>query len=740
MKILFVPAPRAKGCNAAWELALYAAQANHSVWWFGAAPDNPDTPVQVLWPSESDLAAAWGEEPTPDQIVVATQALTEPLHAATNEISADLICSDGDAVWGGLVAEALGLACVTYSAGLFRGTAERRSFLSDLSTQAAPRVWSRDAVTPDIAIDAERQINRLRAQFGLPARVSLMQASGQRHLLFSSREVEFDGVEFSENVRCVGPICRAEPPPLSGVDPKTRRAVMVLEPELWEQASELSQGANITLIGPGQTVTAGEMSSALAVYCSGHFETIQNAIFLGLPALVAPRSPNEDIIARRIDALGLGRVMDERPLSAILDDMARDDTLWENLTNMSLQHRMMPARSRALRLLEQVASGEAGTDAAERRLPLRPRFARQVGIVSEPDGSLTIGSYHKTYRIEAGAAAETLIQLWQTLDGRRTTDEVLATSDASDELVAILDWLDERELLEDATGSQQTETARDLRYGQQIALFAHASGRTAQHPETGGTLLQDGLARARVGVLGTGVLGTNLARGLTLAGIGKIHLAGDTVVSRQLIERGAWFDEDDVGLPAAQVLAARLARLNADIEVDLSTENDLPYSKLDFLVVTAGPSARPSFDHIGQSCHAARLPWTSLRRVRWNIEIGPTVIPDMTACYCCFEARRAGALASDPDRQDRLSDLEAGSFQWAIGPELVCIEAVKFLTGFGEATSVGNVLVLTPLRLGLSRHPVLRLPDCPVCGRNADWRSQAVWREALTKDVDATDA
>jgi bacteriocin biosynthesis cyclodehydratase domain-containing protein len=118
------------------------------------------------------------------------------------------------------------------------------------------------------------------------------------------------------------------------------------------------------------------------------------------------------------------------------------------------------------------------------------------------------------------------------------------------------------------------------------------------------------------------------------------------------------------------------------------------------------------------------VPWTSIRRRAMTVETGPTVIPRQTACFRCYEQRRAGHgidVAAD-------GAPTSGWFHVAAGPELLALEVVKLLTGFGETATLGRVVVFDPLALTVAHHRVLRLPDCPRCAGRRDEPPEIVWR------------
>jgi sulfur carrier protein ThiS adenylyltransferase len=75
------------------------------------------------------------------------------------------------------------------------------------------------------------------------------------------------------------------------------------------------------------------------------------------------------------------------------------------------------------------------------------------------------------------------------------------------------------------------------------------------------------LRAARVGVVGLGGLGSNVAWMLARAGIGTLVLADHDVVVANNLERQFYFT-DQVGLPKTEALAANLARIDPSVRLE----------------------------------------------------------------------------------------------------------------------------------------------------------------------------
>ena len=80
------------------------------------------------------------------------------------------------------------------------------------------------------------------------------------------------------------------------------------------------------------------------------------------------------------------------------------------------------------------------------------------------------------------------------------------------------------------------------------------------------------LCRSRVAVLGLGGVGSWCAEALARAGVGALTLVDEDTVSESNINRQCCALHSTVGLPKAEVMAARVRDINPGIAVDARTE------------------------------------------------------------------------------------------------------------------------------------------------------------------------
>jgi molybdopterin/thiamine biosynthesis adenylyltransferase/rhodanese-related sulfurtransferase len=83
---------------------------------------------------------------------------------------------------------------------------------------------------------------------------------------------------------------------------------------------------------------------------------------------------------------------------------------------------------------------------------------------------------------------------------------------------------------------------------------------------------QQKLCNASVLAIGVGGLGCPALQYLAAAGVGKIGIADDDIISLNNLHRQILFDTADVGLTKAHVAATKIKKLNPDIDISTYTE------------------------------------------------------------------------------------------------------------------------------------------------------------------------
>jgi len=225
---------------------------------------------------------------------------------------------------------------------------------------------------------------------------------------------------------------------------------------------------------------------------------------------------------------------------------------------------------------------------------------------------------------------------------------------------------------------------------------------------------QKKLKSAKVLVIGAGGLGSPVLLYLAAAGVGRIGVVDDDVVSNSNLQRQVLHRDRDIGV--AKVFSAQraLAALNPHIEI-------LPYQRR--LSATDAPDLIAEYDLVidgsdnfetrylvNAACVAAGKPLISGAIAQWEGQVSLYDPAHDAPCYAClFPQAPAPGLAP--------SCAEAGvvgALPGVVGA-MMAAEAIKEITGAGQSAR-GRLMIYDAL-WGESRQiSVRRNRDCVVCG------------------------
>lgn len=222
------------------------------------------------------------------------------------------------------------------------------------------------------------------------------------------------------------------------------------------------------------------------------------------------------------------------------------------------------------------------------------------------------------------------------------------------------------------------------------------------------------LRQARVLVVGAGGLGAPVCLYLAAAGVGRITLADDDVVSRSNLQRQVIFRDDLRGEPKAYAAAQAMLALNPQIDVTPLTRRigaeDAALIAGHDLVIDGTDSFAARME-LNQACIAAGVPLLSGAIARWD---GQVTLFDPTRggpCMACLWPRA-------PDQDAPCAEAGViGPLPGVIG-SLLALEAVKYLTGAGEGLR-GRLMLFDGLSLETRILRVERDPTCLVCAASA---------------------
>jgi molybdopterin/thiamine biosynthesis adenylyltransferase len=199
------------------------------------------------------------------------------------------------------------------------------------------------------------------------------------------------------------------------------------------------------------------------------------------------------------------------------------------------------------------------------------------------------------------------------------------------------------------------------------------------------------LRAARVLVVGCGALGSALAETLTRAGVARLTVVDRDYVEPQNLQRQSLFDEEDAAraLPKAVAAAARLRRLNSDVEVrglvadlDVALARDL-VAEAD--LVLDGTDNFETRYLLNDVCLGAGVPWVYGACVGAHGAV-LAVRPGVSPCLRCV-------LGERPRTSETCDTVGVIAPVVQVVAGLQAAEALKLLLGRMEALLGGLVTV-----------------------------------------------
>ena len=232
-------------------------------------------------------------------------------------------------------------------------------------------------------------------------------------------------------------------------------------------------------------------------------------------------------------------------------------------------------------------------------------------------------------------------------------------------------------------------------------------------PEIGGPG-QMRLRQAHVLVVGAGGLGAPVCLYLAAAGVGRITLVDDDVVSRSNLQRQVIYRDDLRGEPKAYAAAQAMMALNPHVDVtplirrigagdaDLVAGHDL---------VIDGTDSHGSRAGVNAACVAAGVPLLSGAIARWEGQVTLFDPARGAPCMACL-------FPDAPAAQMPCAEAGViGALPGVIG-SMMALEAIKHLTGAGQGLA-GRLVLYDGLHAETRVIGCARDPDCAVCGAGA---------------------
>lgn len=221
------------------------------------------------------------------------------------------------------------------------------------------------------------------------------------------------------------------------------------------------------------------------------------------------------------------------------------------------------------------------------------------------------------------------------------------------------------------------------------------------------------LLEGHVVVIGAGGIGSPTIQYLAAAGVGRLTIIDDDLVSLSNLQRQLLFGTADEGAP--KVARAKLAveRLNPDTKVDARSERIVAGNAEALLsganAIIDGSDNFATRLTVADAALALRIPLiaASVAQFEGQLSVHRGWEPGKP-CYRCLVGADPGLPEQSCSEQGVL-----GAMAGVMG-SLAAMEAIRLLTGFGE-DSAGKLLLVDALSLRFRSIGLPKDPGCPSC-------------------------
>ena len=319
-------------------------------------------------------------------------------------------------------------------------------------------------------------------------------------------------------------------------------------------------------------------------------------------------------------------------------------------------------------------------------LPQKPRLAPWATLVDLGDNRMQLRGAEFSFTLQHPLFIETFQSIEALLDGQRTVEEIISGRDPKylpTTITFLLKILRANGVLQEGMVSPPPPLTPDTLIENEslVQFFSHYV------LDPVGTLAL--LHQARVALIGSDSIRNRVQQGLRNMGFGSLTEVRDLNEKTNPSER--------------------LKEVTNQLK------------EVDILIACQDTTDFRFFETVNEACLESQTRWMHVSISGTKGLMGPTIIPRQSACYVCYDKRRAsnsselqGYLAyqeqAGPSKNEGvLSPL------WSTLAEQVTLEVARIISGFAPPKTIGRLYefeATTPLVAG---HDVLRLPRCPAC-------------------------
>ncbi|VAV96171.1 Molybdopterin-synthase adenylyltransferase [hydrothermal vent metagenome] len=230
---------------------------------------------------------------------------------------------------------------------------------------------------------------------------------------------------------------------------------------------------------------------------------------------------------------------------------------------------------------------------------------------------------------------------------------------------------------------------------------------------------QKKLLDAHILIIGAGGIGCPAIQYLAAAGIGKLTIIDDDVVSLSNLQRQVLFTEDDIGKAKVDVAKSAAQRINPEIDINVinqrftaqqhASDGAAFFSSFD--VVLDGSDNYQTRLLVSDLSVAHRVPLVSAAIGQFQGQLGTFRGWEADKpCYRCFVGD-----ALDPDDCDNCSEVGVLGAMVGLMGSFAAMEAIRVITGFGDDPA-GKLQLFDGLTPSMRSINLPKDPACLTCG------------------------
>jgi len=245
--------------------------------------------------------------------------------------------------------------------------------------------------------------------------------------------------------------------------------------------------------------------------------------------------------------------------------------------------------------------------------------------------------------------------------------------------------------------------------------------------------IESDLTNKRVGLLGSGQLGSRIARQLVQMGLNKLFILDDSVVTN-VATTSRFVDLPVAGMKEGASMAAILAEQLKphDLEIlsyqspESISDEDIEqlFEESDFVIAAFDELLTARLHVVNRVALEAEKPWASIYVDGSEGVVGPIYVPGDTACYNEFE-QQAFAVSGFLKKEvltyyDHLAGKTAASVGVSL-PPFIDIVSGQLTSGVlaylasGRSFLVGRAIRNDFERMAVDYEDIHRIPRCPAC-------------------------